>query len=372
MSASLNKENKKTKRFGTEDKLRIQAEKVKELFLFVLSQLNVSTREIEIVADAAIFASLRGIDSHGFIPVLTRTVKEIKAGIIKPDAKIQMLKENRNGALIDANMGLGPVSALEAIELAIEKAKKGSVGVVVVRNCNHFGAASYYATRALKKDMIGVVFCNASPTVAPFGGREAVHGTNPMSFAIPAGKYPPLVLDISTSVVAGGKISQALKQGQKIPEGWALDKNGNPTTDPRKALEGVRLPMGGHKGYGLGLVVDVFTAGLAGALIGREIPPYWDTSTPYGVSYFLMAIDPDKFAGVDKFKDRVDCLIRDCKSCAPMRGFKEVLVPGEIELKKAQERKKKGIPVEREQWREMVEMLKSHQIKLDFWQRVIS
>jgi len=353
------------------DRVRVQPDKIREFYLFVLGQLNVPAGEIETVADTAIFASLRGIDSHGFIPTLTRAVKEIRAGIVKPDARIKILKENENGALIDANMSLGPVTGVKAMEIAIEKANKAAVATVVAFNCNHFGTASYYATRALDKDMIGVVFCNASPTVAPFGGREAVHGTNPMSFAIPAGKYNPLVLDISTSVVAGGKIIQALRKGEKIPEGWALDKYGNPTTDPKAALEGVRLPMGGHKGYGLGLVVDVFTAALAGSLIGKEIPPYWDLTTPYGASYFMMVINPESFAGVEKFKQKVDRLIQDCKSCAPMEGFKEVMVPGEVELTEEQKRKKEGIPVNKNQWDEMVETLRSNGIKLDSWENTL-
>jgi len=345
--------------------MRMKNDEVKELYLSVLGQIGVPKKEIEVVVDAAVFASLRGIDTHGFIPVLTRAVKEIKAGIVKPNAKIQILKEDKDGALIDANMSLGPVSGLEAMGLAIKKAQEGSVAIVVVRNCNHFGAASYYAARALEKDMIGVVFCNASPTIAPFGGRKGVHGTNPMSFAIPAGKYSPIILDISTSAVARGKVLEALGKGEKIPNGWALDRNGSSTTDPKAALEGIILPMGGHKGYGLGLVVDVFTAALAGSLIAKEIPPYWDLATPYGASYFMMAIHVESFVGVEQFKHKVDRLIRDCKSCPPMEGFKEVLMPGEIEFREAQKRGREGVPVEKEQWQDMMKILKLNEIEVD-------
>jgi len=345
--------------------MRIKSHEIKQLYLSVLGQMGVPNKEIQVVADAAIFASLRGIDTHGFIPILTRVIKEIKAGIVKPNAQIQIIKEEKNGALVDANMSLGPVSGLMSMELAIKKAQDGSVGIVVARNCNHFGVASYYAAKALENNMIGAVFCNAAPTVPPFGSLEGVHGTNPMSFAIPAGKYSPIILDISTSAAARGKVSHALRKGEKIPKGWALDKNGHPTTDPQAALEGVILPMGGHKGYGLGLVVDVFTAALAGSLIAKEIPSYWDLSTPYGASYFMMAIRVKSFAGIGPFKHRVDRLIRDCKSCAPMEGFREVLVPGEIEFRKAQKRDRKGIPVENERWLDMLETLKSSKIKVD-------
>ena len=345
--------------------MRIKANQIKELYFDVLGQIGMANKEIEVIADSAIFASLRGIDSHGFIPVLTRAVREIKAGVVRPNAKIQILKEENNGALIDANMSPGPISALRAMGLAIDKAQEGSVAIVVVRNCNHFGAASYYAARALEKDMIGVVFCNASPTIPPFGSCEGVHGTNPMSFAIPAGKYNPLILDISTSAVARSKVLEALRKDERIPKGWALDKNGNSTTDPKAALEGTILPMGGHKGYGLGLVVDVFTAALAGSLIAKEIPPYTDLTTPYGASYLMMAIRVESFAGIEQFKQKVDRLIRDCKSCAPREGFEEVLVPGEIEFREAQKRGRKGIPVEKEQWHDMVKVLKSNGIKLD-------
>lgn len=343
----------------------MKSHEIKQLYLCVLGQMGVPKKEIEVVADAAIFASLRGIDTHGFIPILTRVVKEIKAGIVKPNAKIQIIKENKNGALVDANMSLGPVSGLMSMELAIKKAQDGSVGIVVARNCNHFGVASYYAAKALENNMIGAVFCNAAPTIPPFGSLEGVHGTNPMSFAMPAGKYSPIILDISTSAAARGKVSHALRKGEKIPKGWALDKNGHPTTDPKAALEGVILPMGGHKGYGLGLVVDVFTAALAGSLIAKEIPPYWDLSTPYGASYFMMAIRVESFAGIGPFEHRVDRLIRDCKSCAPMEGFSEVLLPGEIEFREAQKRDREGIPVENERWHNMIEILESNRIKVD-------
>jgi LDH2 family malate/lactate/ureidoglycolate dehydrogenase len=216
--------------------MRIKSHEIKQLYLSVLGQMGVPNKEIQVVADAAIFASLRGIDTHGFIPVLTRVIKEIKAVIVKPNAKIQIIKE---------------------------------------------------------------------------------------------------------------------------------DKNGHPTTDPQAALEGVILPMGGHKGYGLGLVVDVFTAALAGSLIAKEIPPYSDLSTPYGASYFMMAIRVGGFAGIEPFKHRVDRLIRDCKSCAPMEGFREVLVPGEIEFREAQKRDREGIPVENERWQDMLEILKRNKIEVD-------
>ena len=351
-------------------KFRIEVEKVRKLYFFILTQLNLPEKEIEIVADAAIFASLRGIDSHGFIRTLSRVVKEVRAGIVKPNTQISILKETKSGALVDANMGLGPVSAIKCMELAIKKAEDSSCGVVVACNCNHFGVASYYATKALERDMIGVVFCNASPSTAPFGGREAIHGTNPVSFAIPAGDHDPLVIDFSTSSVSRGKIIQALKEGKRIPEGWALNRNGYPTTDPKEALEGVLLPMGGYKGYGLGLVVDVFTAALAGSLIGREIPPYLDLSTPYGASYFMMAINIESFAGVCVFKQKVDRLIRDCKSCSPQEGFKEVLVPGEIELRVTKERERRGIPVRKEEWDEMIGILKSNNVKPGSWENL--
>lgn len=350
---------------------RIDSARIRELYSFVLSQLNVPEEEIEIVAGAATFASLRGIDTHGFIPALKRATREIRAGIVKPGARITVLRETTCGALVDADCAPGPVAAIKSMTVAIEKAKKGSCGIVATRNCNHFGVASFYAAEALKEDMIGVVFCNSSPSIAPFGGREAVHGTNPMSFAIPAGEHDPVILDMSTSAVARGKIVAAARKGRKVPEGWALDKDGNPTTDPEAALEGVCLPMGGHKGYGLGLVVDVFTAALSGSLIGKEVPPYTDLSTPYGASYFMMAVNVESFAGTRVFKQKVDRLIDDCKSCAPRRGFDEVLLPGEIELREAQEREKEGIPVNRQEWREMIEVLQSNEVDPGQWESIL-
>ncbi|MBW2058702.1 MAG: Ldh family oxidoreductase [Deltaproteobacteria bacterium] len=170
-----------------------------------------------------------------------------------------------------------------------------------------------------------------------------------MSFAFPTGKYPPLVVDMATSASSAGKINDYLKRGEGIPQGWAVDRQGNPTTDPQMAREGFLLPMAGHKGYGLGLVVDLLTGALTGFFCGKEVPPLEDLTTPYGASFFMFVLDPGCFAGTETFKGKVDRLIDDCVTCPPMKGFQRVYFPGELEAMEEEERSKKGIPVHEEE-----------------------
>lgn len=328
-----------------ENEIRIALSKLKELGLHVLAQLNVPAEKAEICIDVFLFGSLRGIDTHGIFALLPRMATEIRAGLIDVTADVSIIRQSPSALLLDAHMGLGPVTALQSMNEAIKLCRQNGIGCVVTRNCNHFGAASFYGVQGTKKDLIGITFGNATPRVAPYGGREGIHGTNPMSFAIPSGKYPPLVVDISTSASSAGKINEVLKKGGKIPEGWALDADGKPTTDPEKALEGILLPMAGHKGYGLGLVVDVLTGALAGSYCGKEVPPLKDLTTPYGCSSFMMALDPACFAGSQLFKEKIDGLIEDCTTCPPMEGFDQVYYPGELEAVEEAERRAKGIPV---------------------------
>lgn len=343
---------------------RIAPDKLKEFGIGVLTQLEVPGEKAEICVDAFLFGSLRGIDTHGFFALLPRMVREIRAGIIDPTADVSIVKRHTSTLLVDAHMGLGPVTAFHSMKEAIQLCCENAIGSVATLNCNHFGAASFYGVQATKEDLIGITFGNATPRVAPYGGREGVHGTNPMSFAIPAGKYPPLVVDIATSASSAGKISEVRKKGRKIPEGWALDRNGNPTTDPEKALEGILLPMAGHKGYGLGLVVDVLTGALAGSYCGKEVPPLKDLKTPYGCSSFMLALDPDPFAGIDIFKKKIDGLIEDCIMCPPMDGFERVYYPGELEAAEEAERTEKGIPFGKETREKFLQSLRDHNIKI--------
>jgi len=336
--------------------ITIEPEKAREFGMNVLNQLDVPLEKGEICVEAFLFGSLRGIDTHGFFALLPRLVREIRVGMIDPKAEVRIVKRRPSTLLIDACSGPGPVTAFQSMKEAMRLCRENGIGGVSTYNCYHFGAASFYGFQAVREDLIGLTFSNATPRVVPYGGREGVHGTNPMSFAIPANKYPPLVVDIATSASSAGKINKVLQKGEKIPEGWALDREGNPTTDPEKALQGFLLPMAGHKGYGLGLIVDILTGALAGSFCGKEVPPLEDLTTPYGASFFMLALDPGCFAGVDVFKEKVDRLIEDCITCPPMAGFERVYVPGELEAMEEAKRTRTGIPVHES---ELVKFFKS-------------
>ena len=343
---------------------RIAPAKLKEFGMDVLARLDVPREKAEICIDVFLFGSLRGIDTHGLFALLPRMVREIRAGVIDVTADVSVLRRSPSALLLDAHTGLGPATAFQSMNEAIELCRQNGIGSVATFNCNHFGAASFYGLQAVNEDLIGMTLGNATPRVAPYGGREGVHGTNPMSFAIPAGKYPPLIVDIATSASSAGKISEVRKKGSKIPEGWALDRNGNPTTDPEKALEGILLPMAGHKGYGLGLVVDVLTGALSGSYCGKEVPPLKDLTTPYGCSSFMLALDPNCFTGTDLFKKKMDGLIEDCITCPPMDGFERVYYPGELEAAEEAERTEKGIPIREEVLNKFLQSLREQDIEV--------
>jgi len=346
-------------------RLTIAPGKLREFGLRVLSQLDVPRDKAQICVDAFLFGSLRGIDSHGLFPLLPRMAREIRAEIIDPGADIRIVKRQASTMLIDGCRGLGPVTAFQSMEEALKLCRQSGMGGVSTYNCNHFGAASFYGCKAVKEGFIGITFCNATPRVAPYGGRQGIHGTNPMSFAVPAGKYPPLMVDMATSASSVGKISQALKKGERIPDGWALDEKGNPTNDPKEALRGFLLPMADHKGYGLGLIVDILTGALANSYCGKEVPPLDDLTTPYGASFFMLVLDPDCFAGRDIFTEKVDRLIEDCITCPPMSGFERVYFPGEMEAMEETKRAKTGIPILDTDLGAFFQSLRDHNLEIE-------
>jgi len=330
----------------------------------VLAQLDVPLEKGETCIDAFLFGSLRGIDTHGFFALFPRMVREIRAGMIVPKADIRIVRKKASTLLIDGCSGLGPVTALRSMKEAIRLCHQNGTGVVSTYNCNHFGAASFYGLQAVRENLIGFTFCNATPRVVPHGGRQGVHGTNPVCFAVPAGKYPPVIVDMATSASSAGKINKTLKKGERIPEGWALDRKGNPTTDPKEALQGFLLPMAGHKGYGLALIVDILTGALTGSFCGKEVPPLEDLRTPHGASFFMMALDPGCFTGVGIFKEKVDGLIEDCITCPPMDGFERVYFHGELEAMEDAKRSQTGIPIDEEELSRFFRILRDHNLKI--------
>ena len=224
----------------------------------VFVKIGVDADKAHLVSDSMVKADLRGVSSHG----VTRTriyVDRIRRGLVDPKAAPEIIRERAATALLDAKNGIGQVVSQYAIEIAIKKAREVGVGFVGVAHSNHFGMAAYYTLQAVGEGMIGVAMTNAPATMAPWGARLPYMGTNPLSVAVPADKRLPIVLDMATSVVARGKIILAAQKGEKIPEGWAIDKEGRVTTDPKAALEGAVLPFGGPKGSAIAILIDVLS-----------------------------------------------------------------------------------------------------------------
>jgi LDH2 family malate/lactate/ureidoglycolate dehydrogenase len=312
-------------------------------------KLRVPPTNAQLVAENLVFANLRGVDSHGVIR-LKIYLERLHVGGFKPTALPKVVRQGPSSALMDAQHGIGQVAAAAAMKLAVAKARKTGAGFVSIRNSNHFGAAAFYATRAIPHGMIGFAATNAGPTMAPTGGREGRLGNNAMALAVPAGKYPPLVLDMATGAVAWGKIFVAQQEKRKIPTSWALDRHGVPTDDPNAAAhQGLIQPFGGYKGYGLSLLIDILTGVLSGGGFSKHVKTlYQQIDAPADVAQTCGALRIASFLPLAKFRRRMEEIIQLMHSCPTAPGVDRILVPGEIEHEIEKRRRTEGIPISAE------------------------
>lgn len=331
------------------------AQYLEDLSTKIFMALGTPKEDAHLISKLLVKANLTGHDSHGVIRIPTY-VQWVEEGQIKPKANPKVVKETISTALVDGGHGFGQVVATWSMRLAIKKAKESGVAAVGIYNCGHVGRLADYTMMALDHDMIGLMFVIGPPSATPFGGIDRIFNPSPLSAAIPAGKEKPYVLDISTSVCAAGKIAVKRARKEKLPEGWIVDKDGNPSVDPEDFYKGgAILPMGGivgYKGYGLMFLVDV----LAGALTEAGCASSKEFKKVNGV--LAMAIDISAFTSVEKFKSRIDELIRRTKSSRKADGFDEILIPGEPEFREEEIRLKKGIYVEDSTWSKIEEIAK--------------
>lgn len=339
--------------------------KLQNIIIDTLKKLGIEDIHAKTVAEILISADLRGIESHG-IARLSIYSRRIKAGLINPHPKINIISESANMALIDADNGLGHVAAKFAMQKCMEKAEQSDIAIVGIKNTNHFGIGAYYAMMATEKDLIGFVATNTSPLMAPFGGCEALLGTNPFAVAIPAGNEPPIVLDMATSLVPRGKIEIYQRKGLKLPLDWAIDEEGNPTDNPEKALKGTLLPVGGPKGYGMAVAIDILSGIMMGASYSSGVGSlFGNFSKPQNIGSIMMAINIKNFMPVNEFKTKVDGYIKTIKGSKKAKGVNEIFLPGEIEYKRTSERRENGIPVNDVVIKELDELLKSIGLSLE-------
>ena len=306
----------------------------------ILGKVGVTGRYAGYVSDCLVHSNLRGVDTHGLVRLSAYADRMKKTAT----ADVQILKDEETTCLIDAGNQLGPIGGTIGMEKAIEKAKAHGTGMAVVRNSNHYGTAAYYALKAADAGMLGISMTSASPRIAPWGSVEAVLGNNPWSIALPGDEFP-VVLDMANTVVANGKIRTCFREGTRLPEGWAMDKDGNPTTDPAAAMNGLLMPVGGYKGVGITVMVELLCSVLSGGAFCREVKRMEDTDHPGNVSHFFMAVDIQRLIPLEEERVRVAEYIRQFKSVKLKDGVQEVYLPGELEWRAQQQRSQTGIPL---------------------------
>jgi len=308
-------------------------------------------------AEVLASADLRGIDSHG-VARLHSYFDMLSEGRINPKPELKVVRSTLSTATVDGDNGLGLVVGPRANRIAMDMAEKAGSGWVSVRNTNHYGIAGYYVLKALERDLIGWAMTNSTMLVAPLWGAERMLGTNPIAIAFPGKEEPPIVIDMATSAAAYGKIEIARRRGEPIPEGWAIDSEGRPTTNPDHMVDGgALLPLGsdrdrgGHKGYGLAIMVDVLCGVLSGANWGPFAPPFAlrqeipKRSVGKGIGHFFGAMRIDGFMDGNSFKRQIDDYIRVFRATKPAPGTNGPLIPGDPEREMEQVRSKKGVPL---------------------------
>lgn len=321
----------------------VNDKELRSLVIERLTQGGLNKPHAQIVADVLVHADLRGVRSHGVIRT-EHYVTRLKAGSLNPNPAFD-LKEVRSGAaVLNADAGMGHVACCEAMDKAIDMAKKSGIAMVGVENGSHCGALSYFVLRAVAKDMIGMAVTHTDKCVAPFGGAKAFFGTNPIAYGFPTKNNDPVVLDMATSNTAFGNILHAKEQGTPIPDDWGIDSEGTPTTDPEKVE--AMTPFGGYKGYGMALVIDVLTGVLMGAKYGPHITAmYGDYDKPRELASLMIAIDPSTFTSVDGFKAQMDAMVDELHAQSPAPGFEGVLVAGDPQRILQEANLKNGVPV---------------------------
>lgn len=309
---------------------------------------GVPPEEAAIVADLLARADLRGVASHG-VTRLPIYIERLEKDYVRKKCQFEVLRQKGATAYVNAHGSMGHVVSHKAMNLAIDLAKEHGIGWVTVKDSGHFGVTGLFPMMALKDDLIGYISSNSAPMMAPFGGKKRVLGNNPLSYAFPAQRHLPVVVDFSCSVVASGRLILARKKGEQIPLGWAVDKNGVPTTDPYEGYEGggSLAPVGGHKGSGLALAHEMLSAILGGGKWTINIKSLYekDETGIQGTCHSFMALDPDCFVGKAEFKNSIDEYIEAIKGSGPADGVKEILMPGELEARTEERYLKGGVPL---------------------------
>lgn len=321
---------------------RIPAQELEAFAAAIFEKVGLSPEDAATEAHVLVWANLRGIDSHGVLRI-PQYVASVERGGMNPHAQIRIERETPAALLIEADHAFGPVVTTLAMRRVMAKATQVGVGWAVIRNTTHQGAMGYYALMAAEAGMAGLAIVCNPPNMAPTGAKAAGVHNSPIAIAVPAKRYGALVLDMATSVAAFGKIQLAIDKGTPIPQGWALDQDGNPTTDPRQAR--ILLPAGGYKGYGLALMFECLSSLLAGNPLLEPILLHTGTVRPGTQNSVVAAVNIAAFGEVEDYREHVDRLIEGIKALPKAEGVEEIMVPGEPERRVLAERQAQGIPL---------------------------
>ncbi len=324
--------------------MKVQPNRLKEVAIHILKGLKATDEEAALVAEILVQADMRGTDTHG-VHLLTLLPDRVDAGMIQIPTNLKVIKEGETTTLIDGGNGLGQLAVHRAMMINIQKAKKFGLGCSLVRNTNNIGSLISYTLMAAQEGMIGIVMSNAAAAMSPWGGTEAFFGTNPISIAVPGGAEGSVALDMSSSVVARGKIRLAERTKEPIPLGWALDETGAPTTDPTAAMKGTLVPIGGPKGYGLALIVDILAGMLSGSKYGQDIKTFHQLVGPTGVGVFSLAIDIERFMPHQQFNELIQAYLASIKGSKKAKGVSRIYIPGERKFEKEKQSLREGIEI---------------------------
>lgn len=334
-----------------------KVETIKAISMEMFQAAGATEQKAQIVTDELVEASLMGLDSHGIMRI-AQYLTQVKEGQIKPNMPVETIYETANSAIVDCNYNFGMVCAVQMAEIVVEKAKKNRIAVVASRHCNHIGRLGSYTQKIANEGLFGFAMVNSSRHghfVAPFGGTEGRLATNPLSYAVPT-TGDPIVLDMSTSMIAEGKIRIMLQQGEKLPDYCVLDAQGNNTNEPAEFYgppKGTILPLGGvmgYKGFGLGLLVELLGSTISGVPLTKT-----GEKDEYVNGLFLMAINPDIFGAEESFVENIDTVKEYILSSKSQNGTKGVVMPGELDFKTRSRRLQHGIEVEVATWESIVE-----------------
>jgi LDH2 family malate/lactate/ureidoglycolate dehydrogenase len=334
----------------------IMSTPLKELVEKILIASKVPHPKAELVAESLVAANLRGVDSHG-VMLLTYYLDQLRTGNVDADAEGRVVSESSACLVYDACHGIGQHAAGICCEHAVRLAREHGLGMVVSRNASHFGAAAFWAQRISGHGVLGMAFTNASPSVPPWQGRDGRIGTNPICVSLPSSGAGGWLLDMATTTVAKNRIYKAAASGQPtLPAGWAMDADGVPTQDTQTALSGLLMPLGGYKGSGLGMMVEILCGVLSGGAMTTQVGGLHSTTQRMFSSHCFLAIDITRFMPLEEFRSRMEFLITTVKTARPAQGYDEVMVAGDPEWRMEARRLQEGIPLDASVWQRLGEL----------------